>query len=246
MKHEEIIEKLRDDEHYYGEFGQQFLSNSNIRTLLRNPKEFGKPVEKTVPMLEGSYLHHKILEPEKVKDYVIVDASTRTTNIYKDAIKESGEDILLLLKEKENLDKCASAIMSNMDVYDLIRGEGVVYEEPGVKDIFGNKWKAKRDIGWGDSLSPDIKTTGDILRFRKSAWDYNYDSAAWIYKQIFGADMVFIAVDKKTHQVGLFNCSEEFLERGKNKVIQATAVYDTYFGPNATKDINNYLIVEEL
>ena len=30
-----IINKLRDDEQYYGEFGQQFLSNSNISTLLK-------------------------------------------------------------------------------------------------------------------------------------------------------------------------------------------------------------------
>jgi hypothetical protein len=245
MKKEEIIEKLRDDEYYYGEFGQQFLSNSNIRTLLRNPQAFGQSIEKTVAMLEGSYLHHKILEPEKCADYVIVKSSTRNTNLYKDAKKEHGADILLLEKEVESLDKCAAALMSNMDMYDLIRGEGVVYEEPGIKEIFGNTWKAKRDIGW-PMLSPDIKSTSDILKFKRSAWDYNYDSAAWIYEQIFSAPMVFLVVDKQTYQIGIFTCSHEFKERGKQKVMQATAVYDTYFGPNATKDISNYMINEEL
>ena len=29
MTNEEIIEKLRDDDHYYGKFGQQYLSNVN-------------------------------------------------------------------------------------------------------------------------------------------------------------------------------------------------------------------------
>ena len=29
--------KLKEDKHYYGEYGQQFLSNSNISTLLKNP-----------------------------------------------------------------------------------------------------------------------------------------------------------------------------------------------------------------
>jgi len=245
MKKEEIIEKLRDDANYYGEFGRQFLSNSDIRTLLRNPKEFGKPVEQTLPMLHGSYLHHKILEPEKAAGYLIVDASTRNTKAYKEVLEESGEERLLLLKEQENLDKCAGALMSNMEAYDLIRGDEVIYEEPGIKEIFGNTWKAKRDIGW-PMLSPDIKSSGDILKFKRSAWEYNYDSQAWVYQQIFGAPMVFLVVDKTTHQIGIFTCSDEFLERGKNKVIQATAVYDTYFGPNATKDINNYLIVEEL
>ena len=37
MKRKEIIEKLRIDEHYYGDFGKQYLSNSDIKTLLTNP-----------------------------------------------------------------------------------------------------------------------------------------------------------------------------------------------------------------
>jgi len=35
----EAIEKLRDDEHYYGEFGQKYLSNSDIGALLKNPRD---------------------------------------------------------------------------------------------------------------------------------------------------------------------------------------------------------------
>ena len=37
MKEAEILEKLRDDDNYYGEFGRQFLSNSDIYKLLNNP-----------------------------------------------------------------------------------------------------------------------------------------------------------------------------------------------------------------
>ena len=37
MKKEDVIEKLRDDEHYYGDFGKKYLSNSDIKTLLTNP-----------------------------------------------------------------------------------------------------------------------------------------------------------------------------------------------------------------
>ncbi len=33
-----IIEKLKQDEHYYGKYGKQFLSNSDISILLKNPK----------------------------------------------------------------------------------------------------------------------------------------------------------------------------------------------------------------
>jgi len=36
LNKKEILEKLKIDEHYYGEFGQQFRSNSDISTLLKN------------------------------------------------------------------------------------------------------------------------------------------------------------------------------------------------------------------
>ena len=34
---EDVLEKLKDDIHYYGEFGRRFLSNSDIITLLKDP-----------------------------------------------------------------------------------------------------------------------------------------------------------------------------------------------------------------
>ena len=35
---QEIIDKLKQDEHYYGDYGKQFLSNSDISILLKNPR----------------------------------------------------------------------------------------------------------------------------------------------------------------------------------------------------------------
>ena len=32
MTKEAIIKKLKEDEHYYGEFGKQYLSNRDIKT----------------------------------------------------------------------------------------------------------------------------------------------------------------------------------------------------------------------
>ena len=44
MDNKEIIEKLRDDENYYGKFGKQYLSNSDISALLnkKSLKKFNK------------------------------------------------------------------------------------------------------------------------------------------------------------------------------------------------------------
>ena len=35
-----IIEKLKDDSHYYGVVGKQYLSSSDITTLLYEPENF--------------------------------------------------------------------------------------------------------------------------------------------------------------------------------------------------------------
>lgn len=96
----EVIEKLRNDSNYYGEYGSKYISNSDIGTLLKNPKKFKVREEPTLPMLQGSYLHTAILEPEKLPNFEIVEASTRNTNIYKDASKGK---LLLLKHEQEEL-----------------------------------------------------------------------------------------------------------------------------------------------
>lgn len=241
----EVIEKLRDDSHYYGEFGSQYLSNSAIKTLLENPKAFGQPTETTKAMIEGSYLHTLLLEPEKAEDFIIIDASKRSTKVYKEALAESGQEILLLQKEADEMRECADALTSNMELYDIIRDPENVYEEPAVREIMGNMWKSKRDIG-NRAMTIDIKTTSDIQKFKRSAWMYNYDSQAWIYEKQWGVPMVFIVVDKITKQVGMFTCSDDFLQRGKEKVIRATQVYNKYFHPDSDGDIDEFIIKDIL
>ena len=44
MDKKQTIDKLREDEHYYGKFGKQYLSNSDIGTLLKNPLALGNLV----------------------------------------------------------------------------------------------------------------------------------------------------------------------------------------------------------
>ena len=84
MTKEEILEKLKDDQEYYGQFGRNFLSNSNIMTLLTNPLALRDPNPSNINFLIGGYFHTAILEPDKLKKYRIVEASTRNTNIYKE------------------------------------------------------------------------------------------------------------------------------------------------------------------
>ena len=239
----EIIEKLKDDEQYYGEFGKQYLSNSDIGDLLKNPLLFKQNKEKTVPMLHGNYFHTAVLEPDKLDRFKIIESSTRNTKQYKEL---SGGEICMLEHEVYNLVLMKEKLMANDTVKALLRGVNVEYEKPSIKKLFGNLWKSKADIvNHDDQLVIDLKTTSDINGFRYSARKYNYDSQAYIYREQFGYDMVFIAIDKNTHMIGIYDCSEDFYERGRQKVIDATTNYNLFF-KDENFDPKNYLVTETL
>ena len=223
---EEILKRLQNDEDYYGDFGKQFLSNSNISTLMNNPLALGDDIVRSNALVIGSYFHVAILEPDKLKKFKIIDATTRNTKAYKEL---SGGEICLLQHEVDKIDLMIDKVLKNDVCTSLIRGN-VDYEVPGITEIEGNFWKGKADIlNHDDKLIVDLKTTSDINSFAYSAKKYNYDSQAYIYKHIFGYDMVFLVIDKTTHQIGLFDCSEAFYQRGYEKVMAASNIYDLFY-----------------
>jgi hypothetical protein len=230
---DKIIEKLRNDEHYYGEFGKKYLSNSDIGTLLKNPLLLGQPSKPTSAFLVGGYFHTAILEPDKLKKYRVIPSSTSNTKVYKEM---SGGELCLLQHEVDMIDVMSDKILNNKICKDLIRGNNVEYEKPGVTELEGNMWKGKADIiNHDERLVIDLKTTNDIMAFSRSAWKYNYDSQAYIYSKLFGYEMLFIVIDKNTHQIGLYDCSPDFLERGLDKVRKATEAYELFY---KTKDFD--------
>ena len=226
MSREEILDKLRDDEHYYGDFGKQYLSNSDIGALLQNPRMFQTREENlNSAFLVGGYFHTAILEPHKLDMYDILDVTTRNSKKYKDFGKPA-----LLRREVDNIEEMKRVLESCDEtrnlIYPLFDKNSIEYEVPSITEFFDVKWKGKADIlNHDEKLIVDLKTTGDILNFRKSASKYNYDSQAYIYKQLFGYDLVFVAIDKTSHQIGIFECSPEFYERGEMKVESAVEVY---------------------
>lgn len=240
-----IVEQLKNDANYYGDLGKQFLSNSDIGDLLYNPKNFKKKSETTKALIEGSYFHTAMLEPNKLPDFQIVKASSRNTNIYKDAVKESGASMLLLRSEADDLNNIVKIMKGNLHFYDNIYAQGNQFEVPNVKEVYGVMWKGKADIV-GTDMIIDIKTTSNINDFRYNAKKYNYDSQAYLYQEFFGKPMVFYVIDKTTGMLGEYNCSDDFLESGRVKVISAVDQYNKFFGKDAWADINSYIIEEEL
>ena len=239
----EILEKLKDDEHYYGEYGRQFISNSDIRTLMTNPLEFKKPTPSAPHFLIGGYFHTAILEPDKIKNFKIVEASSRNTKAYKEI---TNGEVCLLQHEVDKTEALVNKIMNNKVCREFIHADSNEFEVPGVAKLGGIYWKGKADIiNHQEKLIVDLKTTQDLDKFQWSAKKYNYDSQAFVYKNLFGYNMIFIAIDKNTGQIGIFDCSEDFLVSGFNKVEKANEVYDLFYKTEGF-DPQNYFINKTL
>ena len=52
-----ILNKLKDNNEYYHGVGKQYLSNSDIGTLLNNPKMFGVSREDDINLAKGRLFH---------------------------------------------------------------------------------------------------------------------------------------------------------------------------------------------
>jgi len=227
MNKDEVLKALEDDNNYYGDFGKKYLSNSDISTLLTNPLALGKQQAPRPAFLVGGYFHTAILEPDKLKKFKIIEATTRNTKAYKEI---SGGELCLLQHEVDQIELMTEKMLGNEVCKDLIRSDNVEYEQPGITELEGQMWKGKADIvNHDEKLIIDLKTTADITKFKYSASKYNYDSQAYIYSKLFGYEMLFIAIDKNTHQIGIFDCSPEFYERGKDKVQRAVQAYELFY-----------------
>ncbi len=101
MKKKEILQKLKNDEDYYGDFGNQFLSNSDISRLLKDPLNLHQQYKPSPAFLIGGYFHTCILEPDKLEKFKIVKSTTRNTKAYKDV---AGSELCLLQHEVDMIE----------------------------------------------------------------------------------------------------------------------------------------------
>ena len=203
MTKQEVLEKLKIDEHYYGDFGKQYLSNSDIMALLNNPLALGQQSKPSAAFLVGGYFHTAILEPNKLDKYKIVKSTTRNTKAYKDV---AGGELCLLQHEVDSIELMRDKLMSNDVCKSLITGN-VEYEQPNIVELEGQMWKGKADIlNHDEKLIIDLKTTADLSKFKSSAYRYNYDSQAYIYSSLFGYEFMFIVIDISLTVIIVLRC----------------------------------------
>lgn len=227
---EELLNKMEDDEFYYGHMGKVALSSSSLKTLLKSPKTYllslTEELKESQALRDGKLFHWAILEPEIFDNVHIVDVGSRNTKMYQAALAEHGE--AYTTKEKVKAEILREIITKNKQVSEYL--SDAQYEVPSVKMIEGLAFRGKADILKDDCII-DLKTTADISKFRSSAYKFSYDMQAYLYLQMFphAKTFKFIVIDKNTMDIGIYECSEEFLEYGKEKFERAIEIYNHFF-----------------
>ena len=246
VKKQEILAKLANDEHYYGDFGRQYLSNSNIGTLINNPKAFLEPMQDNINFLYGKAFHELMMFGE-TQHSNFVEASTRNTKIYKEASLEAG-GLLFLKKEWDDVNSLVESTLKNTEVKKVFNLDSIKFEVPNISILNPGDtdlmWKCKADIV-SDEFVYDIKTSSSISGFKYSSKSYNYDSQAYIYSMMFQKPMKFIVIEKGTGNVAFYDVSHEAYDNGREKMIKAERNYLKYF-VNKTEKLENFTIYGEI
>ena len=238
---EELLDNMYDDSFYYGYLGKNALSSSSIKTLLSSPKTYYFTTKygssESQALRDGRLFHTMILEPNKLDDIIFVEAATKASKEYKLA-KETGKEVYTQT-EKKAAERLCDALLRNEAVKEyLTKAE---FEVPQIAMIDGVPIRAKADILKGNTII-DLKTTTGIKDFRYSADKYSYDLQAWLYKEMFGVDnFVFIAIDKGSLDIAIFECSDEFYAKGKAKFEQGVSNYKHFFQTEGV-DLDQYVL----
>ena len=244
-----LIDKATDDDFYYGVLNTLALSSSSLKMLLDSPKTFYNvrtygQANNSPALLMGNIIHTMILEPEKFDDiFEVVDVASKNTKKYKEA-NENTDKKCITKKDLEAGERIADAFNRNYHAMEFLKGSEA--EKPMVDILGGFPFRGKADI-WNKDYIADIKTTTDLKAFRYSADKYGYDLQAYIYCNLFNKsyqDFYFIALDKGSCDIGIYDVSEEFYKRGEAKFNRAIATYRDFFVKG--EDLDSYIIRDTL
>ena len=247
FKHDEILELMKDDEFYYGYLGKAALSSSSIKLLLDSPKKYKYVTEygsQESSALDAGWLFHTcILEPDVFNSQIFVDVQSKNTKAYKLAKEEHGK--VFTMKEKRDAERLADAFLRNEHALQLITD--CEFEVPEIGYITARSGEKYPFRGKADVLDSyrivDLKSTSDLKAFPYSSRKYGYMCQVYIYCELFNKPydtFKFCAVDKNSCDVGIYDISEDFYNLGKERVLDALEIYETFFINGA--DLDSYCI----
>ena len=248
---DQLLAKMQDDSFYYGELSKLALSSSSLKLLLESPKtyyyvnKYGQN-ETTAALRSGHLFHLAILEPEKYDKIKFVEVQSRNAKAYKDSCDCYSE--VFTAKERDENNRLIDAFFKNPKAIELIGNSKT--EVPAIGNVLdtGFPFRGKADVLKNSGGIVDIKTTQDVQNFDKSAFKYKYHLQAAIYIDLFSTpekpltheDFTFLCISKNTLDIGVWKCSEAFIEYGRKELRKGVELYKTYIREDF--DINDYTI----
>ena len=245
FKVSDIIPKMYDDVFYYGYLGQHALSSSSCKKLIESPKSYATSLTESSPdsqaLRDGRLTHLCVLEPHRLDEFTFVDG-TKASKSFKLAAEELGKDLVYTNLELNKAQKIAKAVLANEKAAALL--SGCEFEIPAIGEFMGLPFRGKADAKKGRTII-DLKTTANIQDFMYSANKYSYDLQAALYLDLFDADdFIFLVVDKRTLDVGVYTIRAGFVDSGLQKLQVATDAYKNYI--MSDYDLDQYTFYGEL
>ena len=240
-----LLEKMVDDDFYYGHLGKNALSSSAIKLLQKSPKSYnaiirGGREQNSSALQIGSFVHTMILEPHLFDErFEVVNVQSRVAKAFKEG-KAKSNKITLTAKEHDDNMRIVDAALRNEQVLNVLSGSE--FEVPQVAMLEGYAFRAKADIydkRYG--YIGDIKTTREIDKFEWTAEKFGYETQAFIYTTMFDAPkMQFIVIDKDSYDIGIFDIEDSFLNKGYKKLKEGVKNYKHFFEMH--NDLDSYTL----
>lgn len=222
---------------YHGTGG---LSSSQIKDAAKSMRLFkAKYIDKTFPEKEksdslvvGDLLHHKILEPEKVKEsFVMWEGGNRNKarKEWSEFKKEHVGRTIVTPFQWSQTERMAESFFNNEDAVEILQGSSKLEAAYRWKDEHRDLiLKTKFDM-WSEDYWADIKTTKSPspADFKESMLMFGYDlssalyhAAHYISSESKGAAAYFICVrNSAPYEVAVYDV-RRYVERGVEKLLQ--------------------------
>lgn len=222
-----------DGESYHAD--REYVSSSGLKLLLSDPRTFYKKYVKGEEDSSlkadhlgfGSYVHSLILEPHLTDaEFGVYDGVKRGKN-WEQWQDDNPGKIAVSPSQRQQAYYMVEEFNKNVYAKELIcNGEA---EKTLCVEINGVKVKVRADYLQGTNII-DLKTTGygtSLEEVQSSTMKWQYDLSAALYTDAFTQytgekhDFYFVYLSKKYNSCEVFKASEQLLENGRKKYLEA-------------------------
>lgn len=221
---------------------KQYMSSSNFKTLLKNPKQFydekilGIKPEKSsnTAFDEGSLTHSMILEPHKIDNEFAFWKGLRKQGSEYEAFEASARKRTVISQpQKIRCEGYYKAFSKNDLAVSLIQGG--LAEQTLCQNYYDLLVKTRCDyINVEKGYIVDVKTSSfpvDLDSFKMTIGQFSYELSAALYvaiaEQFYNKkfDFYFLAIAKKDLDCQVFKLSSATAERGNRMILDAIKIY---------------------